>query len=129
MFPVSGQAQAFLATLYAGLLAGVAYDLLRLLRLTLRAGKIVTALMDIVFWVLTAALVAAAAGLAGAEGLRYYLVLGAASGMVLWAAGLRRVMRGTGQLAVRAVSHLRGETKEVSAGKKEDSGELSASKR
>jgi len=108
MFGAEGQAQAFLATVYAGLAAGVAYDLLRLLRLSLRAGHVMTALLDIVFWVIAATLVAVAAALSGAPGLRYYLVLGAASGVLLWAAGLRRIMAETGRMAGQAISSIRG---------------------
>ncbi len=119
MFQAEGQAQAFLATVYAGLAAGVAYDLLRLLRLSLKAGPLLTALLDVVFWVLTAALVACAAALSGAHGLRFYLLLGAGSGALLWAAGLRRVMRGAGQLAVKAFVPRK-------AGKKKGDGELPA---
>ncbi len=103
MFDSAGQAQTFLATVYAGLAAGVAYDLLRLLRALLKAGPVATALIDLVFWTVAAALVAVAAAFAGAPGLRFYLVLGACCGGLLWAAGLRRIMRGAGRFAARAI--------------------------
>lgn len=92
MFSAAHQAEAFLLTVYAGLAAGVTYDLLRLLRLSLRAGKLVTALLDVVFWVIAALLTGLAAALSGVKGLRFYLLLGAASGLLLWAGGVRRVM-------------------------------------
>ncbi len=120
MFSSAGQAQAFLATVYAGLAAGVAYDLLRLLRLSLKAGRVVTALLDLVFWVITAALVAVATALSGAKGLRLYLLLGAACGMLLWAAGLRQIMRGAGRLVLRALP-------KPQAGKRVRGGEITAS--
>ena len=94
MFSYAQQAQAFLASVYAGLIAGVAYDLLRLFRLLLKAGRVITALIDIVFWVLAAAVLALAAALSGVEGLRFYLLLGLLSGLLLWSAGLRRVVHG-----------------------------------
>ncbi len=55
---------------YAGLAMGVCYDLLRLLRLLLRAGPVLTALFDLLFWLLAAALAACAAALCGAQSLR-----------------------------------------------------------
>lgn len=99
MFASQGQAQAFLATVYAGLAAGVAYDLLRLFRLCARAGPMLTGILDFVFWGVAAALVSLAAALAGAPGLRFYLVLGTGCGMLLWAAGLRRMMAGAAAAA------------------------------
>jgi spore cortex biosynthesis protein YabQ len=92
MFVRAAQAEVFLATVYAGLAAGVAYDLLRLMRLFLRTGKLVTALFDIVFWVLAAGMVAIAAALSGEEGLRFYLILGTLCGMLIWALGFRRLV-------------------------------------
>ena len=62
----ANQAQVFLAMVYAGLAMGVCYDLLRLLRLLLRAGPVLTALFDLLFWLLAAALAACAAALCGA---------------------------------------------------------------
>lgn len=111
MFSAAGQAEAFLATVYAGLAAGIAYDLLRLLRLSLRAGGALTALFDIIFWILTAALLGAAAALSGVAGLRFYLILGLASGMLLWAGGIRRVIAG----ATRAILRLKPKKREGNA--------------
>lgn len=123
MFASQGQAQAFLATVYAGLAAGVAYDLLRLLRLMVKAGTLLTAVLDIVFWLLSAALVASAAALAGAPGLRLYLVMGAACGMLLWAAGLRRIMLWAGGAAKRAQDKVCGRKKGRKAGNGKERGE------
>lgn len=92
MFSTAMQAQGFLAAVYAGLLSGVAYDLLRLLRLSLRAGWFITALLDILFWMLTAGLLGAAAAFSGVPGLRFFLILGLCCGMLIWAVGLRRVI-------------------------------------
>lgn len=92
MFSKAAQAEVFLATVYAGLAAGVAYDMLRLLRLFLHAGKLVTAIFDIVFWVIAAGMVAVAAALSGEEGLRFYLMLGTLCGMLVWAGGFRRLV-------------------------------------
>jgi len=114
---------------YAGLAAGVAYDLLRLLRLSTRAGQVLTNLLDFVFWILTAMLVALAAALSGAQGLRFYLVLGTACGMLLWAAGLRRIMLGTARFASNAVQKAlrippkEGRENRKQAGKKAEKGE------
>lgn len=116
MFETAGQAQAFLATVYAGLAAGVAYDLLRLLRRSLRAGALITALFDFLFWVAAAALVVLAAVMAGAEGLRFYLLLGAGAGMLLWAAGFRQVIRGVERFVGRIFDRRK-------AGKAADGGE------
>ena len=129
MFAAQGQAQAFLAAVYAGLAAGVAYDLLRLLRLCARAGPVITGVLDFVFWALAAVLVALAAALAGAQGLRFYLVLGAACGMLLWMAGLRRVVASAGRYMACALRRASGLSKKggpcgnAHAGKGREKGE------
>jgi spore cortex biosynthesis protein YabQ len=92
LFETSGQAGAFLAMVYAGLLMGLGYDLLRALRRALRAGSLCTGLLDLCFW-LGAALVAAATLAARGEGgLRLYALGGCACGIALYLAGISRVL-------------------------------------
>ena len=97
-----------MATVYAGLAAGVAYDMLRLLRLFFHAGKLLTAVFDILFWIVAAGMVAIAAALSGEEGLRFYLLLGTLCGMLLWAGGFRRLVL----LLEKTVINLLGQKKE-----------------
>ena len=112
MFQRAAQAEVFLATVYAGLAAGVAYDMLRLMRRFLRAGKLITAILDIVFWVIAAGMVAVAAALSGEEGLRFYLILGMLCGMLLWAGGFRRLILIAEQTVHRSIKKKEGKIRQ-----------------
>lgn len=112
MFSKAAQAEVFLATIYAGLAAGAAYDMLRLLRVFLHAGRLLTALFDVVFWMLTAGMVALAVALSGEEGLRFYLLIGTVCGMLLWAGGLRRIMLWLEVLFLRLIARFQEGKKE-----------------
>ena len=114
MFSKAVQSEVFLATIYAGLAAGALYDILRLLRLFLHSGKITTALLDGIFWVAAAFIVSAAVALSGENGLRFYVLLGIGSGMLLWAGGLRRLLRLVESFLLRIVINVQ----EKKAGKK-----------
>lgn len=92
MFDNTGQAQVFLASVLAGFAAGVAYDLLRLPRRLFKLGAVVSGVLDLLFWVVAAGLLALAAGLSGAEGLRLYWLLGGLCGALLWAIPFRWIL-------------------------------------
>lgn len=112
MFSTSQQALAFLYSLYAGLVCGVLYDALGLLRRLLSSGGILTAALDFLFWILCAALVSLAGALSQMEGFRLYLALGALCGGLLWKCGIGKIIfeackwvRQAGKRAGRAETH------------------------
>ena len=93
------QGGVFLAMLYGGLAVGVLYDLARGVRSVLHAGPVLTGVLDLLF----GALACLPAGLLVAafshEGLRAYMLLGMACGLLLYLAGVSRLLR----LLVRAL--------------------------
>lgn len=102
MFETIGQAGVFLAMVYAGLLIGLVYDGLRLLRRLLNAGPLLTALLDLLFWLGAGVVAAVALALRSEEALRLYALGGCAAGMVLYLLGISRVLRAAGQAVARA---------------------------
>ncbi len=102
MFESVGQAGVFLAMMYAGLLIGLVYDGLRMLRLLLHAGRLLTALLDLLFWLGAGAVVAAALALRSEGALRLYALGGCAAGVVIYLLGISRVLRAAGQALARA---------------------------
>lgn len=86
------QARAFVWAVAAGVAAALTYGALRLARRALHAGKTLTALLDLLFWLAAAGLTATAGALSGVEGLRLYMLLGVLCGFLLWEAGVRRAL-------------------------------------
>lgn len=84
------QARAFAAAVCAGVASAVFYGVLRRIRRLTHANAVLTGALDLVFWLAAAVLTAAAGALCGVEGLRLYMLLGAALGFLLWEVGIRR---------------------------------------
>lgn len=77
---------------YAGLLSGVCYDFLRLLRRIFHAGRLLTAALDLLFWVSALILCTLVLLSVSHEGLRLYTLLGIASGVTLYLSGVSVVL-------------------------------------
>lgn len=93
MFETTGQANIFLAMVYAGLAVGVCYDLLRLLRRLLKARRLLTGALDLLFWVGASGCAAWMLAVSGEGSLRVYALMGCASGLVLYLLGLSALMQ------------------------------------
>jgi len=102
MFETVGQAGVFLAMVYAGLIVGLVYDGARLSRRVLAANATVTALLDLLFWLVAGGVVSVALAFRGEDSVRLYALGGCASGVVLYLLGISRVLRAMGQAAARA---------------------------
>lgn len=103
LFYTTGQAQVFMAALYAGLLIGMWYDLCRLARWVLSAGRFITLAVDVVFGVGSACLLLGALLVANYGELRLYAFLGALCGAILYFGTLspliRWLLKGLGRMA------------------------------
>ena len=102
MFETVGQAGAFLAMVYAGLIVGLLYDGARLARRLLAAGAMVTGILDLLFWLAAGAVVSVALALRGEDSVRLYALAGCASGVVLYLLGISRALHAVGQAIARA---------------------------
>lgn len=107
MFATSGQAWIFLATVYGGLAVGLLYDLLSALRHGFRMGPFATGLVDFLFWLGAAVILALTIGLSGGDGLRGYMLLGFASGFLVYAAGIHTLLKALGRLLARWTAPMR----------------------
>lgn len=106
-----------MATVYGGLAVGLLYDLLSLLRHGLHMGPMATGLMDFLFWLGAAMILALTIGISGGDGLRAYMLLGFACGFVLYAAGLHTLLEALGRLLIRWTAPLRDAASKRSAAK------------
>ena len=84
----------FLLMCAAGALAGLWYDVCRLVRRLLAAGPLLSLLADLFFGAGAAAVFCAAAVAANYGAVRLYMVLAALLGWLLYAAGASRLLPG-----------------------------------
>ena len=82
------QTYIFMATVYGGLIAGIIYDVYRSLRRVLHAGKIVTAIFDILFSLCALAIAAGVLYTVNKGELRAYTFLGFALGFAIYIIGI-----------------------------------------
>lgn len=88
LFYTIGQSRIFLAMLYAGLIVGLYAVLDRLARRLFRAGRILSAVMDVLLGLVAAAIVLTAL-LSSSDGeLRLYALMGALCGWLIFTATL-----------------------------------------
>ena len=103
MFETTRQGGVFLTMVYAGLLCGVAYDILRLVRRMTHAGRMASAAVDLLFWLLAGGVSAYTLFRISNEPVRLYALLGALCGMLLYLAGMSEAIYGVIRTIVHAV--------------------------
>ena len=100
------QGGVFLAMLYGGLAVGIVYDLTRGVRRLLHAGPVLTGVLDLLFGALSCLPAALLVAAFSREGLRAYMLLGMACGLLLYLAGVSRLLRFLGRMLCGAVRRL-----------------------
>lgn len=101
LFATSLQRWVFLYMVYGGIALGFFYDVLRILRRTLHAGAWLNAGFDLVFWVIGAAFVFVVHLWVCQGEVRYYTLLGFATGAVFYMLSMSKLIM-AGYEAVRA---------------------------
>lgn len=84
LFYTVGQSSVFLFMLLCGLILGAWYDITRRLRHVLRAGRLLTAFLDLLFALGALVILAFSLAFANRLEIRLYALLGAACGMALY---------------------------------------------
>jgi len=82
------QSYIFMATVYGGIITGILYDVYRMLRRALKAGRIVTALFDVLFTVCALAIVALVLYAVNSGEIRVYTFFGFALGFFIYIIGI-----------------------------------------
>jgi len=80
----ANQAYVFLATVYAGLMIGLMYDLYRMIRRIIKPGNWLTAILDLLFWLVVAVFSFFVLFIANDGEVRFYHFIGFASGWALY---------------------------------------------
>jgi len=102
------QSYIFMATVYGGIVAGVLYDVYRMLRRILHAGRIVTALFDALFVLCALGVVVAVLYTVNSGELRAYSFLGFAIGFFIYIIGISCFLRFIIQKAYGKIKKRRG---------------------
>lgn len=84
LFYTVGQSSVFLFMLLCGLILGAWYDITRRLRHVLRAGRLLTAFLDLLFSLGALVVLVFSLSFANRLEIRLYALLGAACGMALY---------------------------------------------
>jgi len=106
------QVYIFMITVYGGLLAGVAYDIYRLIRRIAKKGRWLAVLLDVLFIITVGLIVLAAMYVANAGELRLFTFLGFALGFGLYMAGLSAFFRFIGNRVRQHIDKSRGQKKD-----------------
>lgn len=93
MFETKGQAVIFLATVAGGLIVGLIYDIIAFVRQETHASRSATFALDMLFWLVSAVILAITLIKVGADGFRAYTLMGFACGALIYAIGLHIVVR------------------------------------
>jgi spore cortex biosynthesis protein YabQ len=93
LFETSNQLWVFLFTIYGGVVLGAMYDILYVIRKFLRGKRILTVLFDIVYWIVSTAMIFGLLFYACEGEFRYYDALGLALGEALWFLGPGKAVR------------------------------------
>ncbi|MDR1570531.1 MAG: spore cortex biosynthesis protein YabQ [Oscillospiraceae bacterium] len=102
MFETAGQAHIFLATVYGGLIVGFLYDVFTLIRRAFRLSLSMTGALDFLFWLIAAGVLVIVLAISGGDGLRAYMLMGFASGTLLYAAGVHFILKNVFDMFRRA---------------------------
>ena len=89
---MSGQAVIFLATVASGFCIGFAFDCLRALRRAIPHPDFLTQIEDIIFWIAAALIMFYVMLNLNYGEIRFYSIMGAALGMILYFASLSRLV-------------------------------------
>jgi len=84
MLSVSDQAYVFLTTVYAGFIIGFFYDCCRVIRIMIKAGVFVTALLDLLFWIIIGTLSFLVVFYVNDGNVRFFTIMGFVIGWVLY---------------------------------------------
>ncbi len=100
---VSNQAYVFLCSVAGGMLMAFVYDLFRIKRRAFRAGRIVTFIDDILYWIIVAILIFAVIYISNEGEIRGYIVLGILIGAILYILLLSRIVVGSALFVLRVL--------------------------
>lgn len=81
---ITEQALIFLACVISGVLTGILYDFLKVLRITLRLGEKAIFILDSMFWVLSALILFSGLYITSGGELRWFIFLGLVLGLLFY---------------------------------------------
>ncbi|HEX2946917.1 MAG TPA: spore cortex biosynthesis protein YabQ [Clostridia bacterium] len=92
IFPVSRQAYVFLCTVAGGMAIALVYDIFRIIRKAVRTGSLLTYAEDIVYWVISAAIMLFTIYYSNEGEIRGFLFVGTIIGVVLYSSLFSKIV-------------------------------------
>ena len=102
------QGYVFLCTVGAGVAMGVLYDGVRILRRTLHLGRVLTFLLDLVYWAVVLVVALFAVLYANEGEVRPFTILGFALGCALYLIGFSPIVLGLSLIHIWRASRMSG---------------------
>lgn len=97
------QGAIFLATIWGGMVIGIIYDAFCILRAVLRAKDGLTAMMDVLFWLITTAVILFVLFTANDGEVRLYHVVGFLVGIGIYRISISRLVMGIFCICMQAI--------------------------
>jgi len=103
---VAGQTVEFFNSALLGVGLGVTYDLFRLLRVYVNAGKVITAVLDVVYWICAIIALITFILTVSAGNMRWYVLVGAFCGGFVYMCTVSRLFFRTFDIIIKIVIRL-----------------------
>lgn len=108
MMSLAGQTYAFLITILAGAVTGLLFDLYRVLRSAFHPRQVLTAVTDLVYWIVVTPIIFAMLLAANWGELRFYVLIGLGVGLLLYFQTLSSAVIWAFAGALHGIGHLLG---------------------
>jgi spore cortex biosynthesis protein YabQ len=100
---INTQAYVFLCSVAAGMVIALVYDILRIIRRTVKTGSLLTGVQDLIYWLIAALIMFLSAYYSNSGQLRAYLFVGMFIGVVLYALLLSKSIMRCSQFVIKII--------------------------
>jgi len=101
---ISSQVYAFLLSVAGGMAIALAYDAFRILRRAVKTGSVATAIQDLLYWLMVAAIMFLTVFYSNDGELRAYLFFGVLLGLILYALLLSKIVMVSSLFVIRIIT-------------------------
>jgi|LSQX01.1.fsa_nt_gb spore cortex biosynthesis protein YabQ len=101
---ISSQVYAFLLSVAGGMAIALAYDAFRILRRAVKTGSVATAIQDLLYWLMVAAIMFLTVFYSNDGELRAYLFFGVLLGLILYALLLSKIVMVSSLFVIKIIT-------------------------
>ena len=103
---VSSQAYVFLCSIAGGMAIALVYDVFRIFRKTVKTGRLITYVQDLLYWLIVAVIMFLTLYYSNDGEVRAYLFIGAFLGVILYALLFSRIVMESSLFLVKVITYL-----------------------